>query len=117
VTPVSNTFTIALAHIFGAGPSSTNDCEIVTVHETGNDLTPTGTLNLTGPGGFNTTNPLTFTPSGTGVFVAPSTFLFTGFGPYTENASITVNGTTNLQTGTFTLDASNDTTSAGCPIP
>ena len=115
--PVSGTFTIALGHIFGAGPSSTNDCETVTVNETGFNVIPTGTLNLTGPGGFNGTNTLTFTPSGTGVFVAPSTFLFTAFGPYTENASITVNGTNHLQTGSFTLDASNDTTTAGCSVP
>ena len=115
--PVSATFTIALGHIFGAGPSSTNDCETVTVNETGINVTPTGTLNLTGPGAYNTTNPLTFTQSGTGVYVSPSTFLFTAFGTYAENAKITVGGTTTLQTGTFTLDASNDKTTAGCSPP
>jgi hypothetical protein len=116
-TPSPATFTIALTHIFGAGPSSTNDCETVIVNETGSNVTPTGTLNLTGPGGFNMTNQLTFTPSGNSIFSAPSTFLFTAFGSYTETAKITVGGTTDPQTNTFTLDASNDDTTAGCSAP
>jgi hypothetical protein len=116
-TPGTGSFTISLTHIFGAGPTSTNDCETVTVQETGINMTPTGTLNLTGPGGFDKTNPLTFGPNGTGVFAAPTTFLFTQFGSYTEKATVSVNGTTQQQTGTFTLDASNDKTTAGCGPP
>ncbi len=116
-SPVPATFTIELGHVFGAGPSSSTDCETVSVHETGSNVIPTGTLNLTGPGGFNATNTLTFTQSGTGTFAAPSTFLFTAFGTYSENASITVAGTTMQQMGTFTLDASNDKTTPGCPVP
>jgi hypothetical protein len=110
-------FGIAFSHSFGAGPSSSNDCESVTVTETGGDITPIGTLNLTGPGGFSMTNPLTFTPSGGGVFVAPSTFLLTSFGTYTEEADITVGGMTNRTTGTWMINTSNDLTTGGCSTP
>ena len=115
--PASGTFTIGLAHVFGAGPNSTNGCETITVTEQGINVLPAGTLHLTGPGGFDKTNTLTFAPSGAGVFVATSVFLFTAFGPYTESASITVSGTTLQQTGAYTLDASNDKTTAGCAVP
>lgn len=117
--PVPATFTIGLVHVFGAGPSSTNDCEQVTVNETGMDLDPNdATLAVTGPGGFAKTNTLVFSRTGPGVYAAaPSVFLFSEFGSYSENAAVTVNGTTLHQTGSFALDASNDTTTGGCPPP
>jgi hypothetical protein len=120
VTPPTNTgtFTIGFAHIFGAGSNSSNDCETVTVKETGLSVLPNGTLTLTGPSGFTNTSPLTFSPgSGGGVFVAPSTILISSFGTYNESASITVNGATSTGTGTWTIDASSDKTTPPCSAP
>jgi hypothetical protein len=117
--PTSGTFTVAFSHLFGAGPSSSNVCEAVTVDEAGVIGQPGGTFTLTGPGGFSDTNQLIFSPSGTGtgIFVAPTTVLLTSFGTYNETAVITVNGIMITQTGTWTLDTSSDVTTPPCSTP
>lgn len=116
--PTSSTFTVVLSHVFGAGSSTTNDCETVTVNETGIAISPSGTLALTGPGGFSGTDQLTFGPGGSsGVFVARATFLLSSFGTYNESGTITVNGTTITQTGTWMIDSSNNTKDSRCSSP
>ena len=115
--PPPELFTVAFSHIFGAGPSSSNVCETVTVNETGFTSQPTGIFTLAGPGGFTSTNQLVFSPSGSNVFVASSTILITSFGTYDESAMITANGMTSTQTGTWTIGTPTDFTTRPCMPP